>query len=156
VNCVFSGSYGRELPVIYYSRIWTPVLLVALAVTNGQASSAGVTEREAQLLIAVLSHRGHSDAIVEPGAGNHNASGLDIAFYDFELISPIVRPGSGARIATYAVNRLTGTVWDVQGSFCTKVVSPLLEKQLSRFHVRVRLSEPEYNRVSSLKPTECD
>jgi hypothetical protein len=140
----------------YYSRIGTSVLLATFAITNGQASSAGITEREAQLLIAALSHREHSDAIVEPGVGNHNPSGPDVAFYDFELISPIVRPGSGARIASYAVNRLTGTVWDVQGSFCTKVVSPLLEKQLSRFHVRARFNESEYSQVSSRKPAECD
>jgi hypothetical protein len=93
---------------------------------------------------------------LEASPNNSKSEGPGKDFYGFEVIGTTPIPGGGAHVTGYVVNRWTGDVWEIQGSWCRRVNNASLHKQLRSLRARLHLTRLEYERLRILKPLECD
>jgi|SRR5579862_6184018 len=136
------------------------LVFFSLAIAYGaQASSPpppkrGISQKAAHALVEEIVKSRYPDATVEPSGSAASQHGLDADFIGFSALA--ANPGGGARVDSYAVNRWTGDVWEMQGSVCTLVVGKrlsVLQKQTRRIFGAGANIDLHYR---SLKPTECD
>lgn len=136
------------------------ILLFVLVVGSGWESRAEnhnpaqISESEAETLVHEVIESQGSKGTLEASPNNAARQGMDSDFYGFVELAP--NPGGGARIASFAVNRSTGDVWNMQGSVCTRLTGSTLIRHQQAIQEKSGLDHQAYELIQAKKPVECD
>ncbi|HEX3673900.1 MAG TPA: hypothetical protein VHU87_06470 [Rhizomicrobium sp.] len=118
-------------------RLFLLILLACLVAWPSLCEAGGrnipYTQAQAELLVVKTLTTGDLRPLLEPYRNPFNAN-----FYYFEQLNP--NPNTSVHVATIAVNRYTGEVWNVAGSVCRRLI------RMNR----------HANRVKAKAPSECE